>query len=1445
MWAVAAGLALSATAQAAPKNIILMISDGCGANCFDAADLYASGKTGQRGYEQANWHKLMMSTFSANGDGYDAKNTSKNVSLVKNKPTDSASSGTALATGKKNYDGTINVDVDLTTRLKTIVELADEQGKATGVVSSVEWSHATPASMAAHNMSRNNYAAIAQEMVGQSALDVIMGAGNPDFDDNGAPAASNAKYVGGATLWDSLKAGTALHRDGGHWSLFQDSAQVDSLRTASSIALPLMVTPKVYQTLQYNRSGASDADLPYADARNAGLPTLPKMTSTALKALRQDADGFFLMVEGGAIDWAGHGNHLGRLIEEQDDFNASVDSVVAWVGRNGGWDSTLVIVTADHETGFLTGPDSAAVGKVTGLDTLWKVQPLVGDAGTLPAHRWNSGDHTNQLVPLFARGNGAEKLAVLADEEDPLAGPFLKNSEVGQLMHQLWAPTAPPAAPKYVFLMITDGCGYNCFSAADLYAGASAPYAAWQQAAMSHYMVGDGYPATSISQDVTKVNLKPTDSAASGTALATGIKTYDGAIGVGPRGERLKTITDRFGEIGRATGVVTSVQWSHATPAAMAAHNASRNNYAAIANEMLFESGLDVIMGAGDFRYNDNGVPCTTCDSKYVGGTASWQKLLDQKANSLEGPWTLVQDSLDFAALALDATPPARVVGTAKVHQTLQEYRTGANDADLPYADPRNPGLPTLDLMTRGAINVLAQNPNGFFVMVEGGAIDWAGHNNHLGRLIEEQLEFDDAVSSVIDWIEDPANDADWTNTLVIVTADHETGFLSGPDTLATQIRTGIWGTSAVTGSAGALPAHLWNSTNHTNSLVPLFAKGAGADALMAQADDYDPVRGRFLDNAEVGQVLHGLVANEPYEADPQAVASMGSGLLELIGRSTSAMGSEISAFHPASKKGFVVGGSNLIEVLDLADPRLPVIVDTLTVSGDLQSVSVHGDLLAAAVAGATAQDSGEIVLFDLTNLSQLASYGVGALPDMVTFSPDGQYVVSACEGEPSADYTIDPEGKVAVIDLAAGATHGVVTLVGFGGLDSAALVAAGLRIGRGTLASDIEPEYVTISANSRRAYVTLQENNAIATINLVTGEIVDVQPLGYKDHGQLGKGLDFLNDGKIDIRQQPGLRGLYMPDAIGMLATGGASYLVTANEGDGRDYTAYKDEVKIKSIGMPLDSNFSWQFYEAAKENKVSKVGDCDLDDDGKCDVLYLYGSRSFTLWNTDGSLAWDAGDRLEQITAKIIPDQFNDDAGAMDGRSDNKGPEPEGLALGEALGMNLLFLGMERTGGVMAWDLTTPMTPRFVDYVNPQQDEAPEGLLFIKAENSPIDTALLVVTNEASKTTAIYKIRGAAAPPVIEPEDPVFAQPQLVRMQNASLQQTAGLRFLYTIEQAGNVQLSLVDLQGKLLARASGHYPAGSWTVDFSGAGIAAGRYLLRLRAGSEEISLPFSLQ
>ena len=455
----------------------------------------------------------------------------------------------------------------------------------------------------------------------------------------------------------------------------------------------------------------------------------------------------------------------------------------------------------------------------------------------------------------------------------------------------VFSQEATPAAEqaKNVILMISDGAGYNSWLATEYYRGRHGKEIyqgeGWVHVACTTCPLNTGSkPKRSGAQDPAVVynpakawdeetgyrylKATATDSAAAGTALAAGIKTYNNAINWTDHDQPMtgKTLPEIAHRLGKSAGVVTSVQWSHATPATLGgAHNVSRNQYPEIAREMLRADYLQVIMGAGHPCYDDDGRKRTDDpsdkDCRYVGGVEEWQKLTSGKHPA---GWTLVQTVEEFAQLTLGDTP-AKVVGTAQVATTLQQSRGGplglVKEAILkskPFEVPKNENVPSLELMTRAALNVLDDNPQGFFLMIEGGAVDWANHANHEARMIEEQTDFLAAVQAVCDWVEQHGS---WDETLVILTADHDCGLPWGPESDVRPFQ------PIVDAGAGNMPGLRYNHTGHSNSLVPVFARGPGAARLREFVRGKDERAGKtwgfsgdYIDNTDVFRLIESAI---------------------------------------------------------------------------------------------------------------------------------------------------------------------------------------------------------------------------------------------------------------------------------------------------------------------------------------------------------------------------------------------------------------------------------------------------------------------------------------------------------------------------------------------------------------------------------------------------------
>lgn len=468
---------------------------------------------------------------------------------------------------------------------------------------------------------------------------------------------------------------------------------------------------------------------------------------------------------------------------------------------------------------------------------------------------------------------------------------------------------------------------------------------------------------------------------------------------------------------------------------------------------------------------------------------------------------------------------------------------------------------------------------------------------------------------------------------------------------------------------------------------------------------------------------------------------------LKFVSRISNIEDAEITAYMPLYHKLFAVGGNSSISVFDLTVVEKPVAVETKKLSGDASCVSVFDDLVAVSLISENHTDPGEVVLYRYTDsLTFLKSYSVCSEPDMLTFTGNGEALLVACEGSPSDDGTINPEGAIALIQIL---EENPVSILKFDHLDSTALIKKGVRkTGPGTFFQNLEPEYITVDPSSKMAWVSLQENNAIGVIDLKLKKITNVFGLGALDHSILGQGLDFRKDGKIKIENAP-ILGLRQPDGIAVLSENGRHYILTANEGASRNYSSYSDETDILSLfqkGLLNPDIFNSSWLTALQKHTFSIMEPCS---NGPCNHVYAFGSRSMSVFDGQtGKILFDSGDQIEKMIAKTTPSLFNWNAKKgklkIDARSEDKGAEPEMVTIGEFNGKKLAFLGLERMTGIIVWDLKNPEKPAIIDYYLDPKDRGPEGILFISAQKSPFSRVpLLIVGYEYSQSIVIYSIQ------------------------------------------------------------------------------------------------------
>lgn len=459
---------------------------------------------------------------------------------------------------------------------------------------------------------------------------------------------------------------------------------------------------------------------------------------------------------------------------------------------------------------------------------------------------------------------------------------------------------------------------------------------------------------------------------------------------------------------------------------------------------------------------------------------------------------------------------------------------------------------------------------------------------------------------------------------------------------------------------------------------------------------------------------------------------------------------------------------------------------------GDANSIAIdaNNQLLAVAMAATNVGEAGQIAFYNIGGDTPvfIKNVTVGALPDMVTFSHDGAKVVVANEGEPNGDYSIDPEGTISIIDITNGTIADTALSINFQAYNNkqAELEVQGLvfanptgrtingNLINTTVAMDLEPEYVSISKDNKYAYVSIQENNGLAIINLEDNSL-ELKGLGFKDWSNLQ--FDASDkDGGVNFKSYPGLYGMYQPDTIASFSWKGANFIVSANEGDAREYffdasdeadciakggldydakdgcLAYIGESRVEDLALAANFDYLNNDDNDIGRLKVTTVKG-NKNNDGQYESLYAYGARSFTIWDSNGLVVFDSGDQIARVTASVHGNAFNnnEDENKGDTRSDDKGAEPEALTLGKVGDRLFAFVGLERMGAIMVFDITNPYNVKFQDYfynrgLEPSADIsgdlAPEGMTFVPAAQSATNEALLIVGNEISGSIAVWEI-------------------------------------------------------------------------------------------------------
>ncbi|MBP9034483.1 MAG: choice-of-anchor I family protein [Pseudomonadales bacterium] len=499
--------------------------------------------------------------------------------------------------------------------------------------------------------------------------------------------------------------------------------------------------------------------------------------------------------------------------------------------------------------------------------------------------------------------------------------------------------------------------------------------------------------------------------------------------------------------------------------------------------------------------------------------------------------------------------------------------------------------------------------------------------------------------------------------------------------------------------------------------------------------------------------------------------ASVNALTLEVLGSYDTGLadiGDERTAGEVVAVRGermYVANASDVsVDIVDIEDPASPRLVKRVDLSrhgAGINSIDVSAHNLVAVALEAEDKTEPGTIAFLTPAGKVIRTARVGALPDMVTFTPDGRRLLVANEGEPDCygDGCTDPMGSVSVVTVVPMRPVLPVATIGFEGVE----LPAGVRVfGPGaSAAQDLEPEYITVSADGRSAWVSLQENNAIAALDLDTNQVREVFALGYKDHGVAGAGLDASDrevsstQGTINIQPWARVKGMYQPDALASFTVDGETFVVSANEGDARDYDGFAEEERARDLrNLPGFEDIAAipGIGTNAELGRLTVTSARPFGADGN---VYVFGARSISIWHgTSGELVADSGDQLEQWTAQAYPAFFNstNDEDNFDNRSDNKGPEPEGVAIGMIGANRYAFVGLERIGGVAVFDLNDVAAPEMAAYANnrdfvagnkmPAPDSGPEIVRFVPADSSPNGEPMVVVANEVSGTVTLWRV-------------------------------------------------------------------------------------------------------
>lgn len=476
----------------------------------------------------------------------------------------------------------------------------------------------------------------------------------------------------------------------------------------------------------------------------------------------------------------------------------------------------------------------------------------------------------------------------------------------------------------------------------------------------------------------------------------------------------------------------------------------------------------------------------------------------------------------------------------------------------------------------------------------------------------------------------------------------------------------------------------------------------------------------------------------------------------------------EIVSYNATNQYLYSVNSNNLsVDIISLVNPTSPSLINSVDLApygASANAVAVGDDFFVVAVENRdSAQLEGTLQFFSLDG-THIDSVPAGVLPDNVNISPDGNFVVSANEGEPSPMYNHDPEGSITVVDISGGVENltanncTTIALTQFNGQRFTDGTIVTTNPGNSTVAQDLEPEYVAFNSTSSKAYVSCQENNTVITVDLATKTLDGINGLGFKDWSQTSDGFDASNRTEDAVFRKWNVYGAYQPDAMVGKNIGGTEYLFTANEGDGRDYDGFSAEPRVKELTLNPNVFTSPNIQADTALGRLKVIGGLGLNPTtNEYDSLVTFGARSFSIFNASTmALVYDSGSDIELKTYAADPANFNstNDESGKKNRSDDKGPEPEAIAVGEFNNNMYAFVGLERQGGVIIYDVTDVNNVTFANYINyrnfdadPESSEAgdlgPECVLFIPAADNSTSSPLVVVANEVSGSISVFEVK------------------------------------------------------------------------------------------------------